>query len=359
MPRNQRLLSLFKGELDHLTTFQKVNRPWQMPLGAGLAAGVPLLVGAWFNRLDYGLIASLGGQTFLYTTNTPLPQRMVTLMVCAFGMTASFALALMGSFHPLATIATLTFLTILVTMVCRFYRLPPPGSLFFIMAASIAAYMPYDVWQIPVRAGLIFLGSTLAVMIAFAYSLYIVRRHDPMTQAPLAQPDFQFVIYDSVMIGIFVGLSLLLAHLLQLHSPYWVPVSCIAIMQNMTMRAVWNKQVHRILGTAAGLALAWALLSLPFNKWGTGIIIMLLTFMIEMLVVRNYALAVAFITPLTIYLAKSGAAANMPANAIIMTRLVDTVLGSVMGCLGGVFLHNPRLRRWLSWKLFRVPFNPV
>ncbi|MDO5653323.1 MAG: FUSC family protein [Brachymonas sp.] len=350
------VVALLKGEFRHLVTFQPAQRPWQMPVAAALAAGLPLLVGAWFDRMDYGLIASLGGQTFLYTSNTHVPQRMVTLMVCAFGMAACFALALIGSFHPASTIVVLTVLSTLVTMVCRFYRLQPPGSLFFIMAASIAAYMPWNFWLIPLRVGLIFMGSTLAVLIAFFYSLHIVRRQKPVAHPPIQNPGFQFVVYDSVMIGAFVGLSLVLAHVLRLQSPYWVPVSCIAIMQNMTMRAVWNRQVHRILGTAAGVVLAWGLLLLPFNKWGLCITIMVLTFMIEMLVVRNYALAVMFITPLTIYLAKSGAAADMTATALILTRLVDIVLGSVIGCLGGVFLHDLRLRSWLSERVFRVPF---
>lgn len=34
--------------------------------------------------------------------------------------------------------------------------------------------------------------------------------------------------FDAVVIGAFVGLSLLLAQMLALQRPYWVPVSCLA-----------------------------------------------------------------------------------------------------------------------------------
>ena len=49
---------------------------------------MPLLIGAYFDPMDYGLVSSLGGLVFLYLPNTPLSHRMVTQMACAFAMTA-------------------------------------------------------------------------------------------------------------------------------------------------------------------------------------------------------------------------------------------------------------------------------
>ena len=71
-----------------------------MPFAAALATGLPLCVGAWFDRLDYGLVSSLGGLVFLYLPATPLSHRMVTLMACAFGMLACYTLGLMSHFWP-------------------------------------------------------------------------------------------------------------------------------------------------------------------------------------------------------------------------------------------------------------------
>jgi hypothetical protein len=100
-----------------------------MPFAAALATGLPLLVGAYFDRLSYGLVSSLGGLVFLYLPDTPLYHRMVTLMACAFAMTACYTLGVMSHFFPLLMMPVLIFIAILVTMVCRFYALGPPGSL--------------------------------------------------------------------------------------------------------------------------------------------------------------------------------------------------------------------------------------
>ena len=46
---------------------------------------------------------------------------------------------------PALMTPVLVFIAVLVTMTCRYYALAPPGSLFFIMAASIGAYTHSDV----------------------------------------------------------------------------------------------------------------------------------------------------------------------------------------------------------------------
>ena len=134
--------TLMRAEWRHLTTINASDRHWQMPVGAALASGLPLLVGASFDHLDYGLVSSLGGLVFLYLPDTPLSHRTVLLMACAFGMGACYALGVMSHFVPLLLVVVLTGLAIVVTMVCRFYGVSPPGSLFFIMAAAIGAYSP-------------------------------------------------------------------------------------------------------------------------------------------------------------------------------------------------------------------------
>ncbi len=343
-----RFQSLMQIEFRQLATFNASDRRWQMPFCAALATGLPLLVGAYFDRLDYGLVSSLGGLVFVYSLDTPLSHRMVFLMASAFGMSACYTLGLMGHFFPLLLVPVLTFIAILVSMVCRFYVVAPPGSLFFIMAATIGAYSPIEVLQVPLYVGLLTMGGLLACLIAFFYSVYILRLQAPQPVMSLPAASFDFVFVDSIVIGVFVGISLGLAQVLHLERPYWVPMSCLAVIQGVSLRAVWNKQVHRIAGTVFGLLLSWGLLMLPLDKWGVSLMMMALAFAIEVLVMRHYGLAVIFITPLTIFLAEASQFGNGAADATLLARLIDTVLGSVVGLVGGVCLHSQRLRKVLS-----------
>lgn len=351
--RSSRLLALAQTEWRHLAAFKSTDRRWQMPACAALASGLPILIGAAFDHLDYGLAASLGGMVFLYTPKTQLSHRMIQLMASAFAMSACYTLGLLSHFVPYLAAPALTFIAILVTMVCRFYALGPPGSLFFILAASIGVFSSVEPLQVPRQVGLLTMGALLACGIAFLYSLYVLRLEEPQPAA-LPAPTFDFVIFDSVVIGLFVGASLAIAQALHMERAYWAPVSCLAVIQEASMRAVWTKQLHRIAGTGVGLILAWLFLMLPFEKWSVSAMMIVLAFVVETLVVRHYAMAVIFITPLTILLAEGSSLGHGSPAALLEARFLDTLLGALAGLVGGVCLHSPRFRAVLGAQVFRL-----
>lgn len=341
-------------EWQHLSRLNPSDRLWQMPPAAALASGLPLMVGAWFGHMDYGLISSLGGLVFLYMPNTPMSHRMVALMACAFGMIACYTLGVISHFFPLLMMPALVFATILVNMVCRFYRLPPPGSVFFVMAASIGMYTPREVEAVPLAVGLITMGCLLACLVAFFYSLYALRLRAAEPPRQLEPPTFDFVVFDSVIIGVFVGVSLALAQTLNLDRAYWVPVTCLAVIQGASLRAVWTRQLHRILGTGIGLALTWMLLLLPLNDWSACVMMMALAFTIETLIVRHYGLAAIFFTPMAIFLVELAILGQESPASLIQARLIDTLLGCLVGFLGGACLHSPRFRDVVGRQIRRL-----
>jgi Fusaric acid resistance protein-like len=338
---------LMRTEWQHLTTIQPNTRPWQLPLAAALATGLPPLIGASIGHLEYGLVGSIGGLVFLYVPNTSLSHRMVTLMACGFAMSACYTLGLLSHLQPMLLVPVVVFIALLATMVGRFYQLGPPGSLFFVMAAAIGAYTPVTALQVPHLVGLMLMGSLLAWLIAFFYSLHVLRRHAPQ---PAMEPsaNFDYVVFDSAVIALFVGIALGLAQLLQLQKPYWAPVSCLAVIQGVSLRAVWNKQLHRVLGTAIGMLMSWGILLLPLDAWHIPLAIMVLTIVVELTVVRHYAFAVTFITPLTILLAEAATLGQTDPGLLIRARFIDTLLGCAVGLIGGICIHTIGFRNAVS-----------
>lgn len=343
-----RLRHALHGQWRSLATVQAARRPWPMPIAAALASGLPLLAGVAAGDIAAGLAGSLGGLVFLYLPETAMHHRMVTLMACGFAMAASHALGLGVHMLELPGLRPLlmALVALVVTMAVRYYRLPPPAQLFFVMAAAIGAYTPVAPALIPARVGSLFLGALAATLIAFVYSLAMLARRAPAPVAPRPAADFDFVVVDAVVIAAAVGLSLLVADLLQLPRPYWVAVSCLAVVQGVSLRAMWDRQLHRIAGTVLGLALTGLLLALPLDAWGIAFAVMGLTWIVEALVVRHYGLAAVFITPLTILLAEAATLSHdTSVAALLRARLADTVLGCFVGLVAGVVLHSPAMRR--------------
>jgi uncharacterized membrane protein YccC len=180
-----------------------------------------------------------------------------------------------------------------------------------------------------------------------------------MTPTPVYnyEPD---TLTESIIVATFVGLALLIALLLNMPNPYWAAVSCFLIIQGIHLRTMWIKQIHRLLGTLVGVGLASWMLSWGLSIWGVAIAILVMMVFIESLIDRHYGLAVVFITPLTIFIAEYGSGLPLTSAAyqeVTHTRLLDTLLGCVVGLSGGVVMHSTNLRvplrRMEQWLLTR------
>ncbi|WP_025651098.1 MULTISPECIES: FUSC family protein [Psychrobacter] len=350
--------ALIAGELAHLLTINRSKRPWHMPIIAAIAISFPVFVGAYFDALSSGIKASLGAMIIL---NLPLsgtlPYRLVTIMAWGFAIVMSFALGLIAQQIPVLRLPIFALLAFAIIILGRYYRQPPPAGLFVMMAGAIALFIPVPLAQVLSATGLVMLGSGISMLLALLYSLFLLATR-PIVPAPIYiyEPD---MISDSLIVAGFVSLALAIAILLEMPYPYWAAISCFIIIQGMQLRTMWIKQVHRLLGTLVGMAVAGWMLSWGLSIWGVAIAVLMMMLCIESLVDRHYGLAVIFITPLTIFIAEYGSVSLVQpvAEEVIRVRMLDTTIGCVVGLSGGLAIHSNRLRVPLrqieNWMLAR------
>lgn len=320
------------------------KRSWGFLMITALSVGLPVFVGAWLDQFSAAVLASMGGLVILYMQQTHITRRLMILIVCSFGFSMSFSLGTLTSFNPYLSAATLAITVFLVTVTCKLYTIPPPGSFFFILVACMSRTLPFDITLVAERTGILLLGCMGACLLALIYSItqILLKKHKPVMKSEVVERRITAIMLESAVISLFVGGGYFIALMMQLENPYWVPISTAAIMQGATFRAVWHRNVHRIIGTVIGMGLAWGIFSLSPDVWTLASLIMLLTFIIEVLITRNYALAVIFITPLTVIFADTAMAFADPEHLILM-RLIDIMIGSCIGYLGGWVIHHPRL----------------
>lgn len=330
------------ARLRPLIELSEQRRPLGFLIVAALAVGMPVLIGAALDRFSSSILASMGGLVILYMRQTALPHRLTTLSVCSFGFLFSFSFGALTSVDPYLSAFTLALTVFVVTVVCRFYRLPPPGTFFFILVACLSRTLPFELDLVAERTGTLLLGCMGATLLGLLYTLF-QGKHGVTAPPSMGNPqqDRVALMLEAGVIALFIGGGYLLALLIGLDNPYWVPVSTAAIMQGATFRAVWHRNVHRIVGTVIGMGLVWLIFSFSPGPWILAGLVMLLSFVIETLVTRNYGLAVIFITPLTVIFADASLATG-DTEALVMARLVDIVLGSIIGCVGGWLLNHPR-----------------
>lgn len=342
------------SQIQALIALKKANRPWHIPFMVALGTGIPALVGAYVARMDLAILACMGAMVFLYIQPFPLMPRMRRLCYCALGLVACFTLGLCASVNSYTATLALFIIVFGATLITRWHAVAAPGSFFFIMVAVIAIAQPFNLELLPQRAGLVAAGAVCSCLFALLYSL--LPRAYPALPVPfisvLPAPDSRpfALVLEAGVIAFFVAASYVIAVSLALNNPYWVPISCAAIMQGATFRMVWQRKVHRVVGTAIGLVLASCLFGISLTPWWIAALIIALTFVIEFLVMRNYGLAVIFITPLTVLFAEATSSHWVP-EVLLRARLLDIILGSLLGLIGGWVVYHPtvfgRMERWL------------
>lgn len=128
-------------------------------------------------------------------------------------------------------------------------------------------------------------------------------------------------------IVVAAGAAVVISAPLGIERTYWVFVAAVAIVQNVVhLRLTALRAAHRVLGTLLGVCL-FALIAI-FEPGGVALALLMagLQFVIELLVTRNYGLALTLITPLALIISTYGA--DQDVVSIVRERTIDTVLGA-------------------------------
>jgi uncharacterized membrane protein YccC len=125
---------------------------------------------------------------------------------------------------------------------------------------------------------------------------------------------------------------------------YWTVGAGIAVIGVSAGRGdAARRGLHRVVGTCAGAVLYLGLGTLDFPPLALALVLGTLQFLVEIVVVRHYALALLFITPLVLLL--TGAATGSGTSLTTLTeRVVDTAIGAALGTLTGLLHRPPHVR---------------
>jgi len=142
-------------------------------------------------------------------------------------------------------------------------------------------------------------------------------------------------------VGVATAIAGTIGALLGLERAYWTMAAAVLILhQGLDWVRSLQRGIERMSGTLVGLILAGiVLMAHPEGLWLVATL-MLLQFVIEMTVIRNYALAVVFITAAALTIA-SGGHPVAHIEHLLWVRGVDTFIGCVTG-LAILTLTTPR-----------------
>ena len=350
-----------RDDIRDLFTFRESPVRWPIAVAAGLAIGVPIALLTLLGHPTYGLIASTGGFTALYLSNRPRRERAVLLPFIALGIAVASAIGVLVAGSILLSLVALFALTVVGSIVLLGFGAGPPGGLFFMLVAGasirLAAPPKLDGVGLPggLVIGLVALGAGIAYVIVLVPLLVpSVRQRD--REAHIEREPFRFDFSGDtrvivIRLAIASAIAVLVSSPLGVHRTYWVLLTVIAILQNgRRLRLTALRGIHRVLGTILGLGLfALVVLWDPQGLW-LALLLAVLQFVVELVVIRNYGLALIFITPLALTIAAQGDPGDV--GTVVATRVIDTLLGAGIAML--VLLGALLLRRFLPRTYARI-----
>lgn len=143
-----------------------------------------------------------------------------------------------------------------------------------------------------------------------------------------------------------------LSVLLDLGRPDWAVITAVLVLNLGPDRIVGTvRALHRVGGTVVGLIVFAALHAFAPSGVALVLVLMALMFLTDLFVVRNYGIAVVFITPLALLI---GGALGGPILVPIRDRLIETLVGALVA-VAAMWVIVPRAHRHdLRWNESRV-----
>jgi uncharacterized membrane protein YccC len=140
--------------------------PWLKAFCAGVAAALPVMIGLLFGNFEYGLLAGMGGFTYLYVFNIPYAQRAKKLLFVILGMCLVTILGTLAAPYPLVIALLMGLIGAVALFIFGALRLVGPSAIFFVLVFAMTSGMPAQPELALLRAGLVFIGGTLSWIIA-------------------------------------------------------------------------------------------------------------------------------------------------------------------------------------------------
>ncbi|EYB69579.1 hypothetical protein DEIPH_ctg004orf0098 [Deinococcus phoenicis] len=318
-----------------------------LPAGRiALGVAVPLGLLLWLGRIDLTIYAAFGAFTGIYARHEPFGSRLAHQLESAVLLVACVALGLglsHGGAGPWVMVGAGSVVAASGAVLAALLRLRPAGSLFFIFATTAIASIPQAA-PFGLGVGVAAASAGFSVLLGVLGALFSERLRpgelappppDPLEGTELALHGLRYLV--AAALAGALGLLSSFGH------SYWAMVAAAAPLALSGHRARVQRAIHRIVGTLGGVGVTAFLLAFGLRPWQTALLVVVLQFLAELFVGRNYSLALLFITPLALLM--SQLAHPVEVADLLTARAVETVIGAAVGLLVVVVLRSPEGRQ--------------
>jgi hypothetical protein len=284
--------------------------------------GVALLAVLALGHIEWTSYAAFGAFTSLYGRNQVPASRLKRQLVAAGALTSAVTAG--------AAVSTLAdrdswlvvgagVVAFLGSALVAMEEWRPPGPTFPVFAFGAVCSVAHRADQVAVALAVSGCSAALAVVLGNARALL---RVPPRAPIPLRRT----LTWHPVLASVAVVLAGTVSTVLGIGHPYWSMVAAVAIVTGRNTRHRLQRAGHRVAGSMLGLVTAAALLAVLTDRVAVVLAVAALQLLTEVMVARNYALALLFITPQALLMGQL--AEPRPVRSLLLDRGAETMVGA-------------------------------
>ncbi|RFA20328.1 FUSC family protein [Subtercola boreus] len=323
----------------------------RVALRAGASVLVPFLVLFTIGHVEWSIYAAFGAFTAVYGRTAPRRARLGMQAAAAAVLVSTVLLGSLVALLPgreWAVVAIASVWAMVVAHVSDVFRFTPPGPLFAVFGLCAIASVPGSPSSLGAASVVSGASALLAVAIGQAGRVRGLQargraaatdaRQRPARSRPSAAPSALTPGASTqpspvrwahlARYGIAAAAAGSLSTGLGIGHPYWAMVAAIVPLVAVDLPNSLLRGTHRVLGTVVGLVVAWGLLLADPTGISAILLIVGLQVLAELFVVRNYGLALLFVTPLALLMVNLVHPADP--TRLIVDRGVETLLGTLV-----------------------------
>lgn len=304
---------------------------------AGICVLVPLLVlwavdrSAWSIYATFGAFTSLYGRERVHLARVQLQSRLAVYLTAAIGLGTLVGTSPHRAWIAVPVTAAVAALGSLASDAEQWH---PPGPLFLVFGLAACASVPSTLSDVPVALAVAAASAAFAVVVGNVGAFWRGARDPGAPRTTRYRPSYVASARWHVLPS---SLGVLLAGTVAtgagIGHPYWAMVSAVVPLVARDLSHQVVRGLHRVVGTGLGLVLAAVLLGPDLPALAIVVLVGVLQVVAELLVGRNYALALVAVTPLALLMVHL--AAPTSPGTLILDRGVETVIGVAVGLAVG------------------------
>ncbi|QCC78622.1 FUSC family protein [Nocardioides daphniae] len=322
----------------------------RVALRASVSLAVPLALLLATERMEWSIFAAFGAFVALYGRNEVAPHRLrlqVTLMAMFVGAVVAGTAVGISEHRAWWVVPGAALVAAVGSYVSDAQRWHPPGPLFLVFAFTACASTPSEVGDLLPALLVSSASAAFSVLVGASGAWWRGRRASSPWAATPRPSDWASVARRHVVrcaLGCLLAgtAATALSGPLGIGHPYWAMVAAVVPL----VARDWSQQVargvQRLLGTFGGLLLAAGLLAVELPTPALVAVVIALQGLAELLIGRNYALALVVVTPLALLMVHLVAPTSP--RELLVDRAVETLLGVVVGVALGWLTRRPAPR---------------